>query len=39
MKRLYFLVPDIKSAKKIVDEVLVARIEVRHIHRSMNFLV
>ncbi|OGA47928.1 MAG: DUF1269 domain-containing protein [Betaproteobacteria bacterium RIFCSPLOWO2_12_FULL_62_58] len=32
MKRLYFLVPGVKSARKIVDELLVARIEERHIH-------
>ena len=32
MRRLYFLTPEIDSAKKIVDELLLARIEVRHIH-------
>jgi hypothetical protein len=32
MKRLYFLVPGVDSARKIVDELLVARIEIRHIH-------
>ena len=32
MKRLYFLLPDIKSANKIVDELLLARIEQRRIH-------
>jgi len=32
MKRLYFLVPHIEGARKIVDELLVARIEERHIH-------
>lgn len=32
MKRLYFLVPDIKSATAIVDELLLARIEERKIH-------
>jgi hypothetical protein len=32
MKRLYFLVPGVNSARKIVDELLVARIEERHIH-------
>ncbi len=31
-KRLYFLLPDVDSAKKIVDELLLARIEERHIH-------
>jgi len=32
MKRIYFLVPQIEVAKKIVDELLLARIEERHIH-------
>ena len=32
MRRLYFLVPDVESAKKIVDELLLARIEERHMH-------
>ena len=32
MKRLYFTVPNVKSAKTIVDELLLARIEERHIH-------
>ncbi len=32
MKRIYFLVPDIATTKKIVDELLLARIEERHIH-------
>ena len=32
MKRIYFLVPHIDVAKKIVDELLLARIEERHIH-------
>ena len=32
MKRIYFLVPRIDIAKKIVDELLLARIEERHIH-------
>jgi len=32
MRRLYFLVPDIKSASAIVDELLLARIEERKIH-------
>ncbi|MGB5260664.1 MAG: DUF1269 domain-containing protein [Gammaproteobacteria bacterium] len=32
MRRLYFLVPDVDSAKVIVDELLLARIEERHIH-------
>jgi hypothetical protein len=32
MRRLYFLVPGLDSAKKIVDELLLARVEERHIH-------
>jgi hypothetical protein len=32
MRRLYFLIPGIDSAKTIVDELLLARIEQRHIH-------
>lgn len=32
MRRLYFLVPSVESAKQIVDELLLARIEERHIH-------
>jgi hypothetical protein len=32
MRRLYFLIPNIDSAKTIVDELLLARIEERHIH-------
>jgi hypothetical protein len=32
MKRLYFLVPEVKSAAAIVDELLLARIEERRIH-------
>lgn len=32
MRRLYFLIPSIDSAKVIVDELLLARIEQRHIH-------
>jgi hypothetical protein len=32
MRRLYFLVPDVESAKTIVDELLLARIEERNIH-------
>lgn len=32
MRRLYFLVPDIETAKAIVDELLLARIEERRIH-------
>jgi hypothetical protein len=32
VRRIYFLVPDIATAKCIVDELLLARIEERHIH-------
>ncbi|NWG87906.1 MAG: DUF1269 domain-containing protein [Hydrogenophilaceae bacterium] len=32
MRRIYFLAPDIKVSKKIVDELLLARVEERHIH-------
>ncbi len=32
MRRLYFLIPDVNSAKQIVDELLLERIEERHIH-------
>jgi len=32
MKRIYFLIPDIGTTKKIVDELLLARIDERHIH-------
>lgn len=31
-KRLYFLLPNLDSAKKIVDELLLARIDENHIH-------
>jgi len=36
MRRIYFLVPDHDSAKKIVDELLLARIDVKHIHIVAN---
>lgn len=32
MRRIYFLVPDIALAKRIVDELLLARVEERHLH-------
>lgn len=32
MRRLYFLLPDVNSAKAIVDELLLARVEERNIH-------
>ena len=31
-RRIYFLIPDVKTARTIVDELLLARIEWRHIH-------
>ena len=32
MRRIYFLVPDLKTANKVTDELLLTRIEERHIH-------
>lgn len=32
MRRIYFLVPDIETTRKIVDELLLARVDERHIH-------
>lgn len=32
MRRLYFLVPDVEHTKTIVDELLLARVEERHMH-------
>jgi hypothetical protein len=32
MRRLYFLVPSVESARKINDELLLARVEERHVH-------
>lgn len=32
MRRIYFLVPDLDTTRKIVDELLLARVEERHIH-------
>ena len=32
MRRIYFLAPDIETSKKIVNELLLARLEERHIH-------
>lgn len=32
MKRIYFMLPNKDTAKKIVDELLLARVEERHIH-------
>jgi len=32
MRRIYFLAPNLEVSKKLVDELLLARIEERHIH-------
>lgn len=32
MRRIYFLVPDLPTAEAIVDELLLERVEARHIH-------
>jgi hypothetical protein len=32
MKRIYFMLPNINTAKKIVDELLLSRVEERHVH-------
>jgi hypothetical protein len=32
MRRIYFLVPDLETANRVTDELLLARIEERHIH-------
>ena len=32
MRRIYFLIPDLQTANKVTDELLLARIEERHIH-------
>lgn len=31
-RRLYFMLPDVKSAHRMMDELLLARVEARHIH-------
>lgn len=31
-RRIYFMAPDVQAAKRVVDELLLARIEERHIH-------
>jgi len=31
-RRLYFILPDVVSAKQVVDDLLLARVEARHIH-------
>jgi hypothetical protein len=32
MRRLYFLIPDVELAKRVVDELLLARVPERRIH-------
>ncbi|GMR06421.1 MAG: hypothetical protein BMS9Abin25_1015 [Gammaproteobacteria bacterium] len=32
MRRIYFLLPDVEVARKVVDELLLARIDEHHIH-------
>ncbi|NIA02859.1 MAG: DUF1269 domain-containing protein [Planctomycetia bacterium] len=32
MRRIYFLLPSVELARKVVDELLLARIDVNHIH-------
>ena len=32
LRRLYFLLPDVPTARKVVDELLLAHIEWKHIH-------
>jgi hypothetical protein len=32
MRRLYFLVPDVETGKKVVDELLLSHIEWKHLH-------
>lgn len=32
MRRLYFLIPNVENARRIVDKLLLARVEERHIH-------
>ena len=32
MRRIYFLLPDVEVARKVVDELLLARISDDHIH-------
>lgn len=36
MRRIYFLLPNVESARGIIDELLVKRIEWRHIHVLAN---
>lgn len=32
MRRIYFLIPDLETAYKVTDELLLARVDERHIH-------
>lgn len=32
MRRIYFTLPDLEVTHKVVDELLLARVEERHIH-------
>lgn len=32
MKRLYFLLPDVDAARRVVEDLLIRRVEERHIH-------
>ncbi len=32
MRRLYFLLPDVETARQVVNDLLLARVEERHIH-------
>ena len=32
MRRIYFLVPDVATAKRVIDDLLLARIEEKHLH-------
>lgn len=32
MRRIYFMIPDLETANKVTDELLLARIDERHIH-------
>lgn len=32
MRRIYFLVPDVSTARRVVEDLLLARIEERHLH-------
>ena len=36
MKRIYFLVPNIEITRKVVNDLLLARIDERHLHVLAN---